>query len=130
MGLNILSELIDPIAMLIGKVIPDKDKAKLLAHEISTMAENHLHETNLAQLDVAKAEAGHRSMFVAGARPMILWICGAGLCYNVLVYPIADIWFDMPPISLELLYPTLMGMLGLSGMRSADKYKGVGTNNL
>lgn len=121
----IFGALIDPIASLIGKVIPDKDKAAKIAYDIATLAEKNTHEQVLAQLEVAKIEASHKSMFVAGARPSIMWICGIGLGYNVLVHPILDIWFAMPAVNTELLYPTLMGMLGLGTMRSVDKLNGV-----
>jgi hypothetical protein len=117
--------LVSPIADLLGKFIPDKDKANQLAHDIATMASTQAHEQALGQMEVNKVEASHHSIFVSGARPAIMWICGAGLGYNILIHPIMSIWFTMPPVEAELLYPTLMGMLGLGGMRSFDKAKGV-----
>jgi hypothetical protein len=118
---SLVSTLVGPITHLIGKFVPDKDKAAALAHDIATLADKQAHDQVIAQLEVAKIEAGHKSMFVAGARPAIMWICGLGLGYNVLIHPILDIWFAMPAIDTELLYPTLMGMLGLGALRSVDK---------
>jgi hypothetical protein len=117
--------LIEPLTGLAGKFIQDKDKAAELAFKMATLAGDRHNELMLAQLEVAKIQAGHKSLFVAGARPAIMWICGLGLGYNVLAYPILNIWFAMPPIETELLYPTLMGMLGLGTMRTVDKIKGV-----
>jgi hypothetical protein len=117
--------LVGPISALLSKVIPDADKRAEMANEIATLAERQAHEQILAQLEVAKQQAAHKSMFVAGARPAIMWICGLGLGYNVLIHPILDIWFTMPEVNSELLYPTLMGMLGLGGMRSFEKRNGV-----
>ena len=117
--------LVGPISALLSKVIPDADKRAEMANEIATLAERQAHEQILAQLEVAKQQAAHKSMFVAGARPAIMWICGLGLGYNVLIHPIMDIWFTMPEVNSELLYPTLMGMLGLGGMRSFEKRNGV-----
>jgi len=123
--MSILAALIEPITGLISKFVPDKDKAAALAHDLATMADSHHHDAMMAQLEVAKVEAGHKSLFVAGARPAIMWICGLGLGYNVLFHPILDIWFAMPEVNSELLYPTLMGMLGLGTMRSVDKHNKV-----
>ena len=113
--------LIAPLTGLAGKFITDKDKAAQLAYELARLAGDRHNSLMQAQLEVAKIEAGHKSMFVAGARPAIMWICGLGLGYNVLFHPILDIWFTMPEVNTELLYPTLMGMLGLGTMRSVDK---------
>jgi hypothetical protein len=119
------SGLIAPVTGLISKFVPDKDKAAQLAFDLATLAGDRHNDLMKAQLEVAKVEAAHKSLFVAGARPSIMWICGLGLGYNVLVHPIMSIWFVMPPIDTELLYPTLMGMLGLGTMRSVDKRNGV-----
>jgi len=121
----VIELLVGPISALLSKVIPDADKRAEMANEIATLAERQAHEQILAQLEVAKQQAAHKSMFVAGARPAIMWICGLGLGYNVLIHPIMDIWFTMPEVNSELLYPTLMGMLGLGGMRSFEKRNGV-----
>ena len=64
-------------------------------------------------------------LLVAGWRPFIGWVCGVGLLYNVLIQPIFDIWFTMPEINPDLLYPVLLGMLGMSGLRTYEKFKGV-----
>jgi hypothetical protein len=117
--------LITPLTSLAAKFIPDKDKAAQLAFEMATLAGDRHQSLMEAQLEVAKIEAGHKSLFVAGARPAIMWICGMGLGYNVVLHPILSIWFEMPPVDMETLYPTLMGMLGLGSMRSFDKKNGV-----
>ena len=79
----------------------------------------------LGQISVNRQEAAHKSIFVAGWRPFIGWVCGVGLAYNVIVSPILDIWLAMPEVDPSLLYPVLLGMLGLGGMRSYEKFKGV-----
>jgi hypothetical protein len=119
------SGLIAPLTTLAGKFISDKDKAAALAFEMAKLAGDRHQSLMEAQLEVAKIEAGHKSLFVAGARPAIMWICGMGLGYNVVLHPILSIWFEMPPVDMETLYPTLMGMLGLGSMRSFDKKNGV-----
>ena len=120
-----LDKLIGPVAGLLDKFIEDKDQANALAHEISTLASTQALEINKAQLEVNKVEAAHKSLFVAGWRPFVGWICGIGLLYNVLLTQILGIWFDVPEVDPSLLTPVLMGMLGMGAMRSYEKTKGV-----
>ena len=125
----ITSMLVGPVADLIGKFIPDKDKAAQLAHDIAIMAATQAHQQSMGQMEVNKTEAAHRSVWVAGWRPFIGWTCGWGLFYNVLAHPIASIWYEMPVVDPDLLYPVMLGILGIGGMnvaaRTYEKVKGV-----
>jgi len=120
-----LNLLIAPIANLLDKFIPDKDERDKLAHEIATMSVKQAHEIQMAQIKVNEVQAAHKSLFVAGSRPAIMWICALGLLYAVFLHPILDIWFTMPEVNTEVLTPVMMGLLGLGGMRSFEKAKGV-----
>ena len=120
-----LEALIGPVAGLLDKFIEDKDQKNALAHEISTMAERHAQELAKGQLEVNKVEAAHKSLFVAGWRPAIGWICGLALMYSTILAPILGIWFTVPPVDSSLLTTVLMGMLGLGGLRTIEKAKGV-----
>ena len=120
-----LQALIGPVTNLVGKFIEDKDKKNELAHQLSTMAERHAQELAKGQIAANTEQAKHPSLFVAGARPAIMWICALGLLTQFFVMPIAEwataIW--MPEITLpklatgELMTLTL-SLLGLGGMRS------------
>ena len=123
--MSILSSLIGPATKLLDKVIEDKDQKNALAHEIATMAERHAQELAQGQLEVNKVEAAHKSLFVAGWRPAIGWVCVLGLFYNVILANIIGIWVDVPEIDTTLLVPVMMGMLGLGAMRSYEKVQGV-----
>ena len=123
--MSILSSLIGPATKRLDKVIEDKDQKNALAHEIATMAERHAQELAKGQLDVNKVEAAHKSLFVAGWRPAIGWVCALGLFYNVILANIIGIWVDVPEIDTTLLVPVMMGMLGLGAMRSYEKVQGV-----
>ena len=79
----------------------------------------------LGQLQINKMEAQHKSIFVSGWRPFIGWICGFALAYNVIFSPILSIWYEMPDVDPSLLYPVLLGMLGLGAMRTGEKIQGV-----
>ena len=120
-----LEALIGPVAGLLDKFIEDKDQKNALAHEISTMAERHAQELAQGQLEVNKVEAAHKSLFVAGWRPAIGWICGLSLMYSAILAPVLGIWFTVPPVDSSLLTTVLMGMLGLGGLRTIEKAKGV-----
>jgi len=132
-----LQALIGPVTNLVGKFIEDKDKKNELAHQLSTMAERHAQELAKGQIAANTEQAKHPSLFVAGARPAIMWICALGLLTQFFVMPIAEwataIW--MPEITLpklatgELMTLTL-SLLGLGGMRSYEKSKGVARENL
>ena len=122
---DMLDKLIGPVAGLLDKFIPDKDKANALAHEIATMSQKHAQESVLAQLEVNKVEAAHKSLFVSGWRPAIGWICGFALMYSTILAPILGIWFTVPPVDSSLLTSVLMGMLGLGAMRTVEKTKAV-----
>jgi len=119
------TSLINPISAILDKVVPDADKRAEIAYQLDTMAETNAQASRMAQIDVNKQAAAHKSMFVAGARPATLWICNLGLLYNVLLNPLLSVWFTMPPVQSELLYPILGGLLGIGGMRSFEKSKGV-----
>ena len=123
--MSILSSLIGPATKLLDKVIEDKDQKNALAHEIATMAERPAQELAQGQLEVNKVEAAHKSLFVAGWRPAIGWVCALGLFYNVILANIIGIWVDVPEIDTTLLVPVMMGMLGLGAMRSYEKVQGV-----
>jgi hypothetical protein len=76
---------------------------------------------------VNKQEAAHKSLFVAGWRPFVGWVCGLGMAVNFLVVPLANPFLPQPisPLELEVMMPVLMGMLGLGAMRSYEKKNGV-----
>jgi hypothetical protein len=128
-----LQALIGPVTGLLDKFIEDKDQKARLAHDIATMAEKHAHEAAMAQTDINKAEAQHRSIFVAGWRPFIGWTCGVALAYHFVVAPLilfgagwagAEIP-ELPQFDMESLMTVLLGMLGLGGMRTFEKAKGL-----
>ena len=127
-----LQALIGPVAGLLDKFIEDKDTKNALAHEISTMAERHAQELAKGQLEVNKVEAASQSMFVAGWRPAVGWVCVLGMASNFIIIPMANFGLALaesgvtiPLIDTSTMTPVLMGMLGLGAMRSVEKVRGV-----
>ena len=123
--MSIVASLVGPDTGLLDKFIEDKDQKNALAHEIATMSERHAQELMKGQLDVNKTEAAHKSLFVAGWRPSIGWVCSLGLLYNTIIANILGIWVDLPEIDTTLLVPVMMGPLGLGAMRSYEKVNSV-----
>ncbi len=123
MGIGIVKELVGPVTGILDKFIEDKDQKAQLAHKIATMADEHAQELSLAQIELAKVEAGG-NWLQRSWRPMIGHICWIGLAYNVVVSPFLGIWLPVPEIQSDLLYPVLLGMLGMSGIRGYEKVKG------
>ena len=131
MALGFIKELVGPVTGLVSEFIEDRDQANKLAHEIATLAEKQHHAEVMAQVEVNKTEAAHKSLFVAGWRPAIGWICGLGMLSNFIVVPMTNFGLALagspivvPLIELETMMPVLLGMLGHGGMRSFEIVKG------
>ena len=117
--------LIGPVAGLLDKFIEDKDQKNKLAHEIATMSEKHAQELAKGQLEVNKAEA-KGNWFQSSWRPATAWVCVLGFTVNFLVSPIAHAFgIEVPQADTSVMLPVLMGMLGLGGLRTFEKTKGV-----
>lgn len=127
--------LIGPILELgkgiIDRFLPDpaeKAKAEL---ELFKMTQEAEMKEVLAQLEINAKEAQNPSIFVAGGRPFFMWVGGAGFGYAIILQPIftwfARIqgWADPPEINIDLLWPVVAGLLGIGGLRSIEKVKGV-----
>jgi hypothetical protein len=118
--------IVTAVSPLIEKLIPDKDAANKLAHEVATKAQDIAHAEVMAQMEVNKAEAAHKSLFVAGWRPAIGWICGIAMASNFILAPyLAAFGMEIAPLDLEVMMPVLLGMLGLGGLRTTEKLKKV-----
>jgi hypothetical protein len=128
-----LSALIGPATQLIDKFVEDKDKKNELAHEIATMAERHAQELSKGQLEINKEEAKHRSIFVSGWRPSVGWVCSIAMAYHFVFQPLIIFGVSMagveipelPKFDMNSLMTVLMGMLGLGGLRTYEKSKGL-----
>jgi len=133
MVLGIADSVIGVAGKVLDKFVEDKDLRKKLDHEL---------KTQLVSLDLAQAQANieqakHPSIFVSGARPAIMWICAFVLAWQFIVAPIASwafaIWYpvvELPALDTQALMTLLMSLLGLGGMRSFEKMKGVARENL
>jgi hypothetical protein len=96
-----------------------------------------LQSINLAQLEVNKVEAASTSFFVSGWRPFIGWVCGVSFAYSVIGYTFLN-WVlatyavargyvipALPAPDTSMTMELLLAMLGLGGMRTYEKLKGL-----
>jgi hypothetical protein len=128
-----LSNLIGPVTGLLDKFVEDKDQRAVLAHEIATMSEKHAQELAKGQLEVNKAEAASGSVFKGGWRPAIGWVCASAFAYHFVLQPVIlfialAAGIDMPALpefDMASLMTVMMGMLGLGGLRTYEKQKGI-----
>ncbi len=128
----ILSALIGPITGILDKVIQDKDQKAQIAFELATLAEKQAHALAVEQIKTNRAEAQTGSLFIGGWRPGVAWVCVIAFALNFLINPLAN-WYlvligetmVLPALDTDSLMPLLFGMLGLGGMRTAEKVKGV-----
>ena len=121
-----IDKLIEPVSQILDKFIADKDLKLKLQHELN----QELHKANMAQIEVNKVEAQHRTVFVAGWRPFTGWICASALAYHFIIEPILifalatqNIQLTLPTFDMGSLLTVLMGMLGLGGLRTYEKLK-------
>jgi hypothetical protein len=132
MALDPVTAALEVGGKLIDRFWPDpttRDLAKLellksqQSGELAVMANS----TSLAKLqtDINSIEAASTRLFVAGWRPFIGWICGIGLGYQFLIYPILIAWQPkIVQLDMGTLLTLLGGMLGFGTMRTVEKLKG------
>jgi len=131
--IGLISAVLPAVTDIVGRFLPeDKEKRAIAEREIKAQLTAHLAKIDLAQLDINKTEAAHRSVFVSGWRPFIGWTCGVALAYTYVLQPVlvfglaqAGYLIDLPTMELGEMMPVLMGMLGLGGLRTFEKFKGV-----
>jgi hypothetical protein len=123
----------------VGKVAGDLVTTEKEKMELELRAKELDQAIDIAQIEVNKVEAQHSSVFVAGWRPAIGWVGVAAMGYQFLLYPLM-LWgwtyfqavgwvpaeLKAPPVlEADQLWVILSGILGIAGMRSFEKTKGV-----
>ena len=129
----LLPSILPAVTNIIGRFLPEDKEARAKAErEIEAQLSTHLAKIDLAQLGINKTEAAHRAIFVAGWRPFIGWCCGISLAWTYVLTPILQFvlantghLIDLPAMDMSQMMPVLMGMLGLGGLRTFEKFKGV-----
>jgi hypothetical protein len=126
-GAGAVTNTVKGIADVVDMFVETKDEKTAADHLRMKM----LQEPGKWQIELNKIEAGHRTMFVAGWRPFIGWICGLGLGSHFIMFPFME-WgtalfgnkIAAPALDIGTLMTLVMAMLGLGSMRTYEKFKG------
>lgn len=130
---NLLLPAVTPIIdKLVGLIPNSNDRAKAkeeFERQLMEAVNNAAHD----QTEINKIEAASSSVFVAGWRPAVGWVCVLGLGYSYLIYPFL-LWYSaaynldlhsLPKLETDGLYQLVLAMLGLGTLRTFEKVKGV-----
>lgn len=130
---NLLQPLLGPVINKLVDRIPDPNKRAEAKEEFERELMSAVMSAGAQQNKVNAIEAAHKSTFVAGWRPFIGWVCGVGIAWAYLIQPTV-VWYaaiyhpevtSIPEIQTEGLYTLVLGMLGMGGLRTFEKMKGV-----
>ena len=127
----LLAPLLEVGKTLLDRFIPDPEAKRAAEAEFLKMVmEGDLKQT-IAQLEINAREAAHPSIFVAGWRPFFGWAGGFGFVYATVGQPLLAWWAAIkgwptpPTLNLDLLWAVITGLLGIGGLRTFEKTKGV-----
>lgn len=134
-----IAALIPVLGNLFDRIFPDPKaaaEAKVQVMEMAQRGELAQLDADLkmatGQMEVNKVEAGHQSLFVAGWRPAIGWVCGAAFAFKFVVGPSIAVLMAalghpivLPEFDFSEMSTILLGMLGLGTLRTVEKVKGV-----
>jgi len=131
--LGIAESVIGVTGKILDKFVEDKDLKTKLEAELN----QQIVSLDLAQAQANIEQAKHPSIFVSGARPAIMWVCCFALAWQFIFAPILSwgfaLWYPvvvLPTLETQALMTLLMSLLGLGGMRTAEKWKGVARNSM
>lgn len=128
MDLTGIGAVADLAKDVIGRFFPDKSEQE---RQQIAMALTVIQ----GQFDANKAEAASPSVFVAGWRPFIGWVCGSAFAVQFVAGPLMQ-WMStlvghpvtFPTLEMSEMMPILLGMLGLGGLRTYEKRTGTATS--
>jgi hypothetical protein len=132
MSLTGIGEIANAVGGIVNKFLPDKSQEEkdALTRELAQLQFDQA--VIQSQTDTNKAEASNTSVFVAGWRPFVGWVCGCAFAWSFVVGPLVSYaarllgsTVELPALDLSQLSPVLMGMLGLGAMRTVEKVNGI-----
>lgn len=127
----LLGPILDIGKTILDRFVPDPEKKAAAEMELIRMAAEGELKQVIAQLEINAREAQHPSIWVSGWRPAFGWCGAAGFVYATIAQPMLswvaakEGWPAPPTLNLDLLWVVVTGMLGIGGLRSIEKVKGV-----
>ena len=127
-----LASLVGPLVDKFVDRIPNGNERASAKEQLEQGLVDAANQVMLAQTEINKAEAAHKSIFVAGWRPFIGWVCGVGICWSMVAQPVFQ-WginafgdgSQLPTVDTSYLMELVTAMLGMSGLRTFEKLKKV-----
>ena len=131
-SLNPISAGIDLITAVISRVWPDKTEQQKEELAAAMAADENITKLLTGQMAIDEAEAASPSLFVAGWRPMVGWVCAGAFAWQFVVLPVflfigqaVGHPIAAPVFDISTMLTVLMGMLGLGSLRTYEKVKGI-----
>ena len=130
--MGIIDSVLSIGSTILDRVIPDKNAREAAKEELARAINDQDFQLALGQIKVNEAEASSDNLFKSGWRPAIGWVCGIAFSLHFVFFPILD-WFlvlfghtaIVIPFDMSTLMTVLGGLLGLGGLRTFEKMKGV-----
>jgi hypothetical protein len=128
MTLDPVTALFEVGSKVLDRVLPDPAQQAAAKLELLKLQQNGELAQITGQMDINKVEAASSSLFVSGWRPSVGWVCSAGFAVQFIIGPLAE-WgaalaghpVKFPQMDTGTMMPLLLGMLGLGGLRTAEK---------
>lgn len=124
---------ITAISQIIDHFIPNASQSEKDRMALLLQKDSHLFDMMKAQMAVNQVEAANPSVFVSGARPFIMWVCGIAFAWQFIALPMLNYLVALsghaplvlPVFDYTSLNEVLFGLLGLGALRTVEKLKGV-----
>lgn len=134
-SLDIVKTILGPVISPLIKRIPNPAERQRTEDRVYEKAADALTAAMEAQTRINEKEAQHASLFVAGWRPALGWVCAIGLGWAFIIHPLlswvlllAGVKTPLPPIEWQILLQLILALLGLGGYRTIETLKGVARN--
>ena len=116
-----VAEPIDALGSAVDKIFTNDEEGKQAQAVLQKIAQ----QPAILQAEINKIEAQHRSLFVAGWRPAIGWVCAIGLAFPFILNPLIE-WAGGtgPNIPMDQLMELVVALLGLGTLRTFEKLAG------
>ena len=128
MTLDPVTALFEVGSKVLDRVLPNPAQQAAAKLELLKLQQNGELAQITGQMEINKVEAASSSLFVSGWRPSVGWVCSAGFAVQFVIGPLAE-WgaalaghpVKFPQMDTGTMMPLLLGMLGLGGLRTAEK---------
>lgn len=133
-----LDDAINAGLQIINKLIPDANARQAAADDLRKAMFDAAAKAESDQRDIDKTEAANASLFVAGWRPAVGWLCVLTLGYSWMAAPLVT-WtltvahlspLELPTLGASDSQTLLYALLGIGGLRTVDKMTGNATTGI